>query len=229
MRSTLAILAALALSATSVFAQTATSPAPKSAGADKPPAASNANAAPKPAASSAAGAPAAVVGVQPPPGYVIGIQDVLDVVVWKEEDMSAEKVVVRPDGRISLPLVNDIDAVGLTVEQLRLKIQEAATKFVQEPEVSVVVKEINSRRVSITGQVAKPGQYPLLSRMTVMDLISMAGGTAEYADKKEIRITRVKNGKSESLLFNLKDFQKGKPKALEQNIELIPGDIVTVP
>ena len=251
MRSKVAVLAALALATTSVFAQTATAPATKSAGAAKPPATANASTAPtptpptapataiinpngpastqKPAASPAAGAPAAVVGVELPPGYVVGIQDVVDVFVWKEKDMSAEKVVVRPDGRISLPLVNDIDAVGLSVEQLRLKIQEAATKFVQEPEVSVVVKEINSRRVSITGQVAKPGQYALLSRMTVVELISIAGGAAEFADKKKIRITRIKNGTTESLPFNFKEFLAGKPKALEQNIELMPGDIVTVP
>ena len=143
--------------------------------------------------------------------------------------MSAEKVVVRPDGKISLPLVNDVDAVGLTVDQLRVRIQDAAGKFVQEPEVSVVVKEINSRRVSITGQVAKPGPYPLLSRTTVVELIAMAGGTAEYAKTKEVRVFRTKNGKSESFLFNFKDFVKGKQKAIEQNIELLPGDTVTVP
>jgi polysaccharide export outer membrane protein len=173
-------------------------------------------------------APAAA-GVEIPPGYVIGIQDSFDVVVWKDKDMSAENVVVRPDGKISLPLVNDIDAVGLTVEQLRARITEAASKFTKEPEISVVVKQINSRRVSITGEVAKPAQYALLSRMTVVDLISTAGGVAEYANKKNIRITRIRNGKSQSLPFNYKEFLQGKPKALEQNIELEPGDIVTVP
>ena len=119
--------------------------------------------------------------------------------------------------------------LGLTVEQLRSAITERAGKFVQEPEVSVVVKQINSRRVSITGQVAKPGQYALLSRTTVMDLISMAGGAAEYANTKKIRIARTTNGKIESLPFNYKDYLDGKPKGLEQNIELLPGDIVTVP
>jgi polysaccharide export outer membrane protein len=173
--------------------------------------------------------PVVPAGVELPPGYVIGLQDVLDVSVWKEKDMSAEGVVVRPDGKISLPLVNDVDAVGLTVDQLRSAITERAAKFVQEPEVSVVVKQINSRRVSITGQVAKPGQYALLSRTTVVELIAMAGGAAEFANIKKIRIARIKNGKTESILFNFKDFQDGKPKALEQNIELMPGDMVTVP
>jgi polysaccharide export outer membrane protein len=173
--------------------------------------------------------PAPPSGVDVPPGYVIGIQDEFDVIVWKDKDMSAEKVVVRPDGKISLPLVNDVDAVGLTVEQLRSRITEAASKYVTEPEISVVVKGINSRRVSITGQVAKPSQYALLTRMTVVELISMAGGVAEYANKKNIRITRVENGKTVSLPFNYKEFLQGKAKALAQNIELKPGDIVTVP
>lgn len=177
-----------------------------------------------------AAAPPVPSGIDPPPGYVIGIQDTFDVVVWKDEEMSAENVVVRPDGKISLPLVNDIDAVGLTVEQLRAAISRKAEEFVQAPTVSVVVKEINSLRVSILGQgVAKPGQYPLLRTTTIVELISMAGGVAEYADTKNIRVTRVEHGTTTSHKFNLKDFQKGKPQALAQNIELKPGDIVTVP
>lgn len=174
-----------------------------------------------------AGAPAG--GVTLPPGYVVGIQDVMDVVVWKDEDLSAKDVVVRPDGMISLPLVNDVAAAGLTVEQLRTRITEQVAKFTKEPEVSVVIKQINSRRVSITGQVAKPSQYALLARMTVVELISIAGGVAEYANTKNIRITRTQNGKPVSLPFNYKDFLAGKPAALAQNIELMPNDIVTVP
>ena len=210
-RSAFVALLGLALTATPVVAQTPSSAKPN------PPASAPAAAQPSPAA---AAKPVVPAGVELPPGYVV---------VWKEKDMSAEKVVVRPDGKISLPLVNDIDAVGLTVDQLRVRIQDAAGKYVQEPEVSVVVKEINSRRVSITGQVAKPGQYALLTRTTVMELITMAGGVAEFADKKKIRVTRIKNGKTESMLFNYKDYLDGKQKGLEQNIELMPGDIVTVP
>jgi polysaccharide export outer membrane protein len=168
-------------------------------------------------------------GVDLPPGYVIGIQDTLDVFVYKEKDMSAEKVVVRPDGKISLPLVNDIHAAGLTVEALRQAITKEAANYIQEPTVSVVIKEIHSRFVSITGNVAKPSQYPLLNRMTVMELISTAGGLLEYAKGKEIRIARNVNGKPVSLRFNFKDFLKGKPEALAENIELQPNDIVTVP
>jgi polysaccharide export outer membrane protein len=163
--------------------------------------------------------------VELPPGYVIGLQDVLDVLVWKDEDMSAKDVVVRPDGMISVPLINDVRADGLTVEQLRLRLTEAAAKFIDDPTVAVVVKAINSRRVSVLGQVAKPSQYNLLSRMTVVDLLSMAGGVHEFAKTKNIRITRGK----ESLQFNYKEFLEGKARAIAQNIELQPGDIVSVP
>jgi polysaccharide export outer membrane protein len=173
--------------------------------------------------------PAPASGVELPPGYVVGMQDTLDVFVYKEKEMSAENVIVRPDGKISLPLVNDIHAAGLTVEALRQAIAKEAANYVQDPTVSVVVKQIQSRFVSITGNVAKPNQYPLLSRMTVMELISTAGGLLEYAKGKEIRIARKVNGKLISLQFNFKDFLKGKPEALGQNIELQPNDIVTVP
>jgi polysaccharide export outer membrane protein len=163
--------------------------------------------------------------VELPPGYVIGLQDVLDVLVWKDEDMSAKDVVVRPDGMISVPLINDVRGDGLTVEQLRLRLTEAAAKFIDDPTVAVVVKAINSRRVSVLGQVAKPSQYNLLSRMTVVDLLSMAGGVHEFAKTKNIRITRGK----ESLQLNFKEFLEGKARAIAQNIELQPGDIVSVP
>jgi polysaccharide export outer membrane protein len=180
-------------------------------------------------APAAAASTATVTGVELPPGYVIGLEDVMDVVIWKEKDMSAENVVVRPDGKISLPLVNDIPAVGLSVEQLRANISQAVSKLVPEGEVSVVIKQIRSRRVTISGQVAKQGQYPLLSRMTVVDLISTAGGAAEYANTEKILIVRKENGKDVPHTFNYKDYMKGKPAALAQNIELQPNDIVTVP
>jgi len=102
----------------------------------------------------------------------------LSIVYWREKDLSAD-VVVRPDGLISLPLLNDVNASGLTPEQLRVAISQGASKFVEEPTVSVVVKAINSRKVFITGQVAKPGPVPLGGPMTVLQLIAMAGGVAE--------------------------------------------------
>ena len=182
-----------------------------------------------PKAANAPTSTTAPAGVEVPPGYVIGVQDSLDVIVWKDQEMSAQGVVVRPDGKISLPLVNELQAAGLTVEQLREAITKGAEKYVQEPTVSVVVKQINSLSVSIVGQVAKTGPYPLLRPTTVVELISQAGGVAEYAQTKNIRINRTENGKQVSKVFNYKDFLKGKPAALAQNIELKPGDIVTVP
>jgi polysaccharide biosynthesis/export protein len=168
-------------------------------------------------------APAAVVV---PADYVIGAEDVLTILFWREKEMSSE-VRVRPDGRISLPLINDIMAAGLTPEELRLQVTAAAVKFVDAPTVSVGVKEIHSRKVFITGQVAKPGPYPLGGPTTIAQLIAMAGGVLEYADEKNIGIFRTENGRQVSLQFNYKDFKRRKN--LEQNIALKPGDTIVVP
>jgi polysaccharide export outer membrane protein len=165
-------------------------------------------------------------GVTPPAGYVIGPDDQLTVIYWREKDLGAD-VVVRPDGLISLPLLNDVQASGLTPEQLRLAITQGAAKFVAEPTVSVVVKAINSRKVFITGQVGKPGPYPLAGPTTVLQLIATAGGVAEYADKKKIVVVRKENGKETTLRFNYEDVMKGKN--LAQYIELKPGDSIIVP
>jgi polysaccharide biosynthesis/export protein len=172
----------------------------------------------------AASAPAAEAAV--PAGYTIGAEDVLSVVFWREPDMSAE-VVVRPDGKISLPLLNDVEATGLTPDQLRAHLAEQARKFIAEPSVSVVVKQIHSRKVFITGNVERPGPYGIGSSMTVLQLIALAGGLREYADSKHIVITRTDNGKSISVPFNYNDISKRKN--LQQNIELKPGDVVIVP
>ena len=178
-----------------------------------------------PAVSSAPSA-AAPAGITPPADYVIGPNDVLTIVFWRDKDMSTD-VAVRPDGKISLPLINDVAAAGLTPEQLRQQLTTAAAKFVEEPTVTVVVKEINSRRVFITGQVGKPGPYPLTGPTTVLQLIAMAGGVLEYADAKNITIMRTENGKPQSYSFNYKDVTHRKN--LKQNIELKPGDTVIVP
>jgi polysaccharide biosynthesis/export protein len=180
-----------------------------------------------PAAQPAAPAPApAVTGTATPAGYVIGPDDALAVVFWREKELSAD-VVVRPDGMISLPLINDVRAEGLTPEQLRLALTTAAAKFVEEPTVTVVVKVINSRKVFITGQVGKPGPYPLNGPTTVLQLIAMAGGVAEYADKSKILVVRKEGGKDLAFPFNYSEVTSGKK--LQQNIELKPGDSVIVP
>jgi len=136
-------------------------------------------------------------------------------------------VTVRPDGLISLPLIGDLRAAGLKPEQLRDDIRNAANKFLEDVSVTVIVRQINSRRVFITGQVRTPGGYPLTGPRTVMNLIALAGGLNEYAEAKNITIMRTEKGQTRTLKFNYKDVSKGKK--LEQNIQLLPGDTVVVP
>ncbi len=161
-----------------------------------------------------------------PPGYIIGTDDVLSIVYWKDKDMSADAK-VRPDGRIALPLINEVQAAGLTPEQLHKNLTEESKKYMEDANITVVVREINSRKAFITGEVNKPGPYPLTAPTTVMQLISMAGGLRDYADAKKIMIMRSENGRQISLAFNYKDVASGKK--LQQNIELKPGDTVVVP
>jgi polysaccharide export outer membrane protein len=161
-----------------------------------------------------------------PAGYVIGADDLLSIVFWKDKDMSAEAR-VRPDGRIALPLINEVQAAGLTPEELQRKITEESRKYMEDASITIVVREINSRRVFITGEVAKPGPYSLTSPITVMQLIAVAGGLRDYADSKNITIMRTEGGKQLSLKFNYKEVASGKN--LKQNIELQPGDTVVVP
>jgi len=187
-------------------------------------AAQSAATAPAPVASSSSAsehAPAVT-----PAGYVIGPEDVLSIVFWRDKDLSAE-VIVRPDGRISLPLLNEFDAAGLTTAQLREQLVAAADRYVQDPIVSVIVKQINSRRVFITGMVNKPGPYSLMSATTVVQLIAMAGGLQDYADREKVVVMRTENGRAVSYRFNYKQVIGGKN--LKQNIELKPGDTVIVP
>jgi polysaccharide export outer membrane protein len=161
-----------------------------------------------------------------PPGYVIGVEDVLSIVFWRDMDMSAT-VVVRPDGRISLPLLNEVQAAGQTPEQLRATLVEAAGKYIEDPNATVVVKEIHSRNAFITGNVTKPGAYPVASDMNVLQLIALAGGLLEYSDAKNIVLIRIENGLRQYHRFNYKDVVK--QKHAEQNIALKPGDTVVVP
>jgi polysaccharide export outer membrane protein len=170
---------------------------------------------------------AAAAAVRPADGYVIGPDDVLSIVFWKDKDLSAD-VTVRPDGKVSLPLLNDIQAEGRTPDQLRDALKQAALAFVEDPNPTVMVKEIKSRRVFITGQVEKPGPYPLTGETTVLQLIAMAGGIREFADGSNITVIRkVENGRTQILPFNYRDVLKRR--GLGQNIPLKPGDTVIVP
>jgi polysaccharide export outer membrane protein len=159
--------------------------------------------------------------------YLIGLQDVLSILVWKEPELSVKEIVVRPDGKISLPLINEIQASGLTTRQLREQIAEKLRDFVASPNVSVTVAKSLSQSVSVMGRVGKPGAYLLGAPMTVLDVLARAGGLSEEAKPKEIKIVRTENGRTVQYSFNYKDVIKGKN--LQQNITLKNGDIVLVP
>ena len=187
------------------------------------------NTAPARTATAPAKPPAAVMtapGVTMPPEYVIGADDVLSIIFWRDKELTAD-VSVRPDGKISLPLLNDVQASGLTPAQLKDRIVEESKKYVEDPNVTVVVKQINSRKVFITGEVRKPGPVPLTGPTTVLQLLSISGGLADYAKPEKITIVRMENGKPVSYKFNYKEVIEGKK--LAQNIELKPGDTIIVP
>jgi polysaccharide export outer membrane protein len=159
-----------------------------------------------------------------PADYIIGPADVLSVVFWRDDQLTSQ-VLVRPDGKISLPLLDDVQAAGLTPEALRDRLTDEARRFVTDAKVTVVVQEINSRRVFITGLIASPGAYPLTQSLTVLQLIATAGGLQEFAKSKEIRIVRLDQGRRTSLRFNYDETAKGDA----EDVELKPGDTVVVP
>jgi polysaccharide export outer membrane protein len=171
-------------------------------------------------------APPVTSAVPLPANYVIGAEDVLSIVYWRDKDMTAD-VTVRPDGKITLPLLNDVAAAGLTPEQLRDRLLEVSKQYLEDPNITVVVREMNSLKVYITGGVQKPGPYPLTGPMTVLQLISIAGGLREFVDGKRIVIFRNEGGRPTTFTFNYKDVIARKN--LRQNIELKPGDTVAVP
>jgi polysaccharide export outer membrane protein len=158
--------------------------------------------------------------------YVIGAQDVLDVSIWKEQDIS-RVVPVRPDGKISLPLLNDVQAAGLTPGQLAAQITESLKKYVTNPQVTVIVTTINSQRVYILGEVTRPGAFPLLPNMTVLQALSSAGGFTQFARETKIYVLRNENGKQVKHPFNYKDVVKAKNT--DQDIVLKAGDTIVVP
>ena len=160
------------------------------------------------------------------PNYLIGAQDVLDINVWKEPDVS-RIVPVRPDGKISLPLLNDVQAAGLTPAQLAAQITESLKKYVTNPQVTVIVSTINSQRVYILGEVARPGAFPLLPGMSVLQALSSAGGFTQFAKVKNIFVRRLESGKEEKFPFNYKEVINGKGS--DQNIVLRAGDTIVVP
>lgn len=158
--------------------------------------------------------------------YKIGAQDVLRIDVWKEPDIS-RTIPVRPDGKISLPLLNDVQAAGFTAMQLAASLRESLSKYLTSPQVTVTVTETNSRRVYLTGEVARAGALPLLPGMTVLQALASGGGFTQFARIKNIYVLRTEDGKQVKHPFNYKEVVKGN--LAEQNILLQPGDVIVVP
>jgi polysaccharide export outer membrane protein len=185
---------------------------------------------PAPSSSSAPGErdPAAV---PLPAGYVIGPADVLTIVFWRDKDMSAEAAVVRPDGKVSLPLLNDVQAAGLTPMQLRATLAGSFEHYMPAPMLSVIVREVHSFKVTVIGEVKTPGRYELRSRSTVLDVLAMAGGLTQYAARARITILRRDGDAVKELPY---DFEKitaraGPKNAGQENFCVQPGDIILVP
>jgi len=159
--------------------------------------------------------------------YVIGANDVLAINVWKEPDIS-RSVPVRSDGKISLPLVGELQAGGQTPQQLEQEITKRLQSYISEPEVTVIVTDSKSQKVNILGMVVRPGAYLLTSSTTVLDAIAMAGGFKDFAKQKSIYVLRqAPDGTQKRIPFNYKDVIKGKNA--EQNVRLQAGDTVVIP
>lgn len=159
-----------------------------------------------------------------PTDYRIGAEDELTISVWHEPELS-QAVVVRPDGQITLPLLNDLKVVGLTTDELQALLTEKLKTVVNDPQVTVIVKAVHSRKVSIIGNIAKQGVYALGGKKTVLELIAEAGGVGPFAKTRSIYILRKTGGKETRIPFNYKKALSGK----SDNPELFPGDMVVVP
>lgn len=158
------------------------------------------------------------------PAYKIGVGDVLHISVW-EEPQFTETAVVRPDGVISIPLVSDVPIAGLTPRAAEAMLTTRLEKFVRKPRVTVTVQEIRSRMVYITGEVQRPGAYPLVDTMNVVQLVARSGGLTDFAKKNQMYVLRAANGARVKV-----DYRKViKGQLREQNVELTPGDTVVVP
>jgi polysaccharide export outer membrane protein len=160
-----------------------------------------------------------------PKSYVIGEEDLLKVIIWRDSDLS-KVVQVRSDGKITMTLVGDVQAAGLTPERLANQLKEAYADKIVHPVIDVEVIQVNSKRYSITGGVNHPGTFPLVVPMKVFEALNLAGGFRDFADKKDVKIIR-DNGKS-ILKFNYQAFVKGDKKAIAQNILLQNGDTIYV-
>lgn len=158
--------------------------------------------------------------------YLLQPGDVLQVSVWKEQDLQNE-VLVRPDGSLSFPLVGDVAAGGRTVEQVRATLVERLKSYIPTPVVTVAVKSIGGNRIYVVGKVARAGEFPFSSPLDVMQALSLAGGATSFASLNDIVILRRENGKQQAIHFEYADVARGRN--LSQNIQLRSGDTVVVP
>ena len=157
--------------------------------------------------------------------YKIGPEDLLDISVWKNPELS-RTVPVRPDGKVSLPLVNDIQAAGLTPTALRQQLIDRLSEFIPAPEVAVIVREVHSMKVAVVGSVKTPGRYELKSAATVLEMIALAQGFTDFAARDRVVILRQENGESKRIPFNYRKVAAGDEQA---NLIVQPGDIIVVP
>ena len=158
--------------------------------------------------------------------YRVGVGDVLQISVWKEPEVSSG-VLIRPDGKISLPLVNELEVTGKTPLEIQAIVTEKLSPFIKDPNVTVIVRSVNSKKVYLVGQVGGTGARQLMGPTTVLQMLTEAGGIGPFAKAKDIYILRITNGKQQKFRFNYKDVIKGEK--LEQNIFLEPGDTIVVP
>jgi len=158
--------------------------------------------------------------------YIIGTMDVLEIQVWEEPNFSRQ-VLVRPDGKITLPLIGDIQAAGISTKGLQSLLTNKLKTYTKNPEVTVILVESNSKKFYIIGKIKRPGTYPLSPDMTVLQALAVTGGLEEWADKDSIRIIRRSGGKESVILFDYNKVMSGEN--LEQNILLEPGDTIIVP
>jgi polysaccharide export outer membrane protein len=160
------------------------------------------------------------------PEFLLGPADVLEISVWKDENLT-KQVVVRPDGKVSFPLIGDIVAQGRTVEELRQAVAEKIKNYVPDAPVTVILLQLGSTKVYVVGKVHKSGMYPMGNKLTVLQLLAMAGGMTTFADEDDILILRTENGEQKTIQFDYKEVSSGKN--LDQNVVLKPGDTIVVP
>lgn len=161
------------------------------------------------------------------PGYIIGAGDVLEIVTWKEPDFSRNEIIVRLDGNISFPLLDDVYAAGLTPTQLKRRIETKLKNYVASPSVTVTVRNAASKRFYILGEIRNTGEYPLVKKLTILQAFALAGGFTEWASKKEIILFRRESGKEKVIRINYKDILKGKD--FSQNVFIKTDDTIIVP